>query len=84
MKLKIRLIIMNFLQYAVWGAYLTSMGRYLAGAGMAENIGWFYAMQVQVWQRTLVGFMQCRVWSQSLCPHWQVSWPTVGCPHRRC
>ena len=38
MKLKIRLIIMNFLQYAVWGAYLTSMGRYLAGAGMAAHL----------------------------------------------
>ena len=26
MNIKIRLIIMNFLQFAVWGAYLTSMG----------------------------------------------------------
>ena len=29
MNIKIRLIIMNFLQFAVWGAYLTSMGTYL-------------------------------------------------------
>ena len=36
---------MNFLQFAVWGSYLTSMGTYLAGAGMASNIGLFYAMQ---------------------------------------
>ena len=40
-----RLIVMNFLQFAVWGAYLTSMGRYLGGAGLGEVIGWFYAMQ---------------------------------------
>ena len=36
---------MNFLQFAVWGAYLTSMGRYLGGAGLGDVIGWFYAMQ---------------------------------------
>ena len=27
--LKFRLIVMNFLEFAVWGAYLTSLGRYL-------------------------------------------------------
>ena len=26
MNMKMRLIVMNFLQFAVWGAYLTSMG----------------------------------------------------------
>lgn len=36
---------MNFLQFAVWGAYLTSMGSYLASIGMAPKIGLFYAMQ---------------------------------------
>ncbi len=62
MKLKIRLIIMNFLQFAVWGAYLTSMGRYLAAAGMAENIGWFYAMQgvVSIFMPALVGIVADR------------------------
>ena len=39
MKLKMRLTVMNFLEYAVWGAYLTSMGSYLVKIGMAENIG---------------------------------------------
>ena len=43
MKLKMRLTVMNFLEYAVWGAYLTSMGSYLVKIGMAENIGWFYS-----------------------------------------
>ncbi len=29
MNLKVRLALMNFLEFAVWGAYLTSMGRYV-------------------------------------------------------
>lgn len=45
MALRIRLIIMNFLQFAVWGAYLTSMGSYLASIGQGSNIGVFYSMQ---------------------------------------
>ena len=43
--IKSRLIIMNFLQFAVWGSYLTSMGGYLFATGYGELIGWFYAMQ---------------------------------------
>ena len=45
MNIKIRLIVMNFLQFAVWGAYLTSMGTYLAKVGLGGHIGLFYAMQ---------------------------------------
>src|SRR5690606_28399214 len=45
MSLKIRLIVMNFLQFAVWGAYLTSMSRYLGPAGMGAHIGFFYSVQ---------------------------------------
>lgn len=33
MNLKVRLALMNFLEFAVWGAYLTSMGNYLARPG---------------------------------------------------
>ena len=43
--IKLRLTVMNFLEFAVWGAYLTSMGTYLATHGMATNIGWFYSIQ---------------------------------------
>ncbi len=45
MTLKTRLAIMNFLEFAVWGAYLTCMGNYLGPAGLGEQIAWFYAMQ---------------------------------------
>lgn len=41
MNIKIRLTVMNFLQFAVWGAYLTSMGTYLAGVGLGSHIGIF-------------------------------------------
>jgi nucleoside transporter len=53
---------MNFLQYAVWGAYLTSMGTYLAGVGLAGNIGIFYAMQgiVSLFMPALIGIIADR------------------------
>ncbi len=40
-----RLVLLSFLQYAVWGAYLISMGSYLARVGQASHIGWFYSVQ---------------------------------------
>ncbi len=54
-----RLIILSFLQFAIWGAYLTSMGNYLAKAGLAENIGWFYSMQgiVSIFMPALIGIL---------------------------
>ncbi len=54
---KLRLIVMNFLQYAVWGAYLTSMGRYLGEVDLGGKIGIFYAVQglVSLVMPTLVG-----------------------------
>lgn len=62
MNLKLRLIVLNFLEFAVWGAYLTSMGGYLAQAGMGENIGWFYAMQgiVSIFMPALLGIVADR------------------------
>lgn len=57
-----RLVVMNFLQFAIWGAYLTSMGRYLASVGLAENIGWFYAVQgvVSIFMPGLMGIVADR------------------------
>ena len=43
--ISIRLILLNFLEFAVWGAYLTSLGRYLGGIGMGSQIKWFFSMQ---------------------------------------
>ena len=65
MSLKVRLTIMNFLEFAVWGAYLTSMGSYLAQVGQAENIGWFYSIQgiVSLFMPALVGIIADR-WVQ--------------------
>ena len=59
MNLKVRLIIMNFLEFAVWGAYLTCMGNYLANAGMGAQISWFYAIQgiVSIFMPTLIGIV---------------------------
>ncbi len=59
MNLKIRLIVMNFLEFAVWGAYLTCMGNYLAKSGMAAQISWFYAIQgiVSIFMPTLIGIV---------------------------
>lgn len=55
----LRLIVMNFLQYAVWGAYLTCMGSFLAGAGLASRIGIFFAMQgiVSIFMPALMGIV---------------------------
>ena len=45
MNIKFRLTVLSFLQFAVWGAYLTSMGNYLGSVGLGPKIGLFYAMQ---------------------------------------
>ena len=57
---------MNFLQYAVWGSYLTSMGTYLFNIGLQERIGIFYAVQgiVSLFMPALVGIIADR-WIQA-------------------
>ena len=57
--IRFRLIIMNIIQWAVWGAYLTSMGSYLASVGLATKIGIFYAVQgiVSIFMPTLMGIV---------------------------
>lgn len=58
-----RLVIMSFLQFAIWGAYLTSMGNYLGKAGLADHIGWFYSMQglVSIFMPALIGILADKV-----------------------
>ena len=57
---------MNFLEFAVWGAYLTSMGSYLAGAGFGSIIGWFYSIQgvVSLFMPGIMGIVADR-WIQA-------------------
>lgn len=44
-KIKAQLALMLLLEFAVWGAYLTSLGSYLSRVGLANHIGMFYAVQ---------------------------------------
>ena len=61
-KLKFRLITLVFLEYAVWGAYLISIGRYLAQAGLGSQIKWFFAANgiVSLFMPALVGIIADR------------------------
>ena len=60
--IKTRLIVLSFMQFAIWGAYLTSMGRYLGSAGMGSDIGWFYSVQgiVSIFMPALIGIIADR------------------------
>lgn len=57
--IKTRLIVMNILQWAVWGSYLTSMANYLGNAGLGEHIGLFFALQgiVSIFMPTIMGIV---------------------------
>ena len=57
--MKFRLSLMNFIEFAVWGAYLTCMGNYLGIAGLGDQISWFYAIQgiVSIFMPTLMGII---------------------------
>lgn len=66
MNMKLRLIVMNFLEFAAWGSYLTSMGAYLAKAGLGTDIGNYYALQgvVSIFMPALMGIVADR-WVQA-------------------
>lgn len=60
--LKVRLAVMSFLEFAVWGAYLTSLGNYLGRIGLASDIKWFYAVQgiVSMFMPAIIGIVADR------------------------
>lgn len=62
LQLQGRLVAMNFLQFAAWGAYLTSMGGYLFASGNPDVIGWFYSIQgvVSIFMPALMGIVADR------------------------
>lgn len=66
MNIKIRLALLFFLEFAVWGAYLISMGLYLGKEGLGSNIGWFYSVQgfVSLAMPALVGIVADK-WMQA-------------------
>lgn len=41
--MKARLSILYFLQFGVWGCYLTSLSQFLGSVGLGARIAWFYA-----------------------------------------
>ena len=63
MNIKFRLAVMNFLQFAVWGAYLVCMGNFIVPA-FGENLGkellpWFYIIQgiVSIFMPAIIGIV---------------------------
>lgn len=66
LNLKVRLSILNFIEFAVWGSYLTSLGNFLSHVGLSAEIGWFYAMQgiVSLVMPSLIGIIADR-WIQA-------------------
>ena len=62
LNLKARLATMNFLEFAVWGAYLISMGMFLGSHGLGEYVFWFYTVQglVSIFMPALIGIIADR------------------------
>lgn len=61
--IKAKLSVMNFLEFAVWGAYLTCMGNYLGSVGMGDMIAIFYAVQgiVSIFMPTIMGIVADKI-----------------------
>lgn len=57
--IRTRLAAMSFLEFAVWGSYLISLGNFLANVGLAKDIYWFYTVQgiVSILMPALVGII---------------------------
>lgn len=55
--IKTRLILMNFLQFAIWGSYLTCIGQFLGRVGLGDYISWFYIAQgvVSIFMPAIMG-----------------------------
>lgn len=60
--LKAKLSLMNFLEFAVWGAYLISMGMFLSSNGLGPKVFWFYTVQglVSIFMPALIGIVADR------------------------
>lgn len=60
--IKSRLAALSFLEFAVWGSYLVSLGLYLKSVGLGNDIFWFYTVQglVSLFMPGLVGMLADR------------------------
>ena len=61
-KITIRLTALSFLEFAIWGAYLTSMSIYLFKIGLGDKIGWFFAAQgiASIFMPAIIGIIADR------------------------
>lgn len=41
--MKLRLSVLYFFQFAIWGCYLSTLGQFLGAGGLGKDISWFYA-----------------------------------------
>lgn len=57
--IRTRLAAMSFLEFAVWGSYLISLGNFLSNVGLEKDIYWFYTVQgiVSILMPALVGII---------------------------
>ncbi|MBD5370108.1 MAG: nucleoside permease [Bacteroides sp.] len=57
--IKWKLTAMNFLEFAIWGSYLTCIGNYLGSNGLGREISWFYAIQgfVSIFMPAIMGMV---------------------------
>lgn len=60
--IKARLVVMNFLEFAIWGTYLISMGMFLGSHGLGDYVFWFYTVQglVSIIMPALIGIVADR------------------------
>ena len=60
--IKTRLSILSFLEFAVWGSYLVSLGIYLGSVGLGAQTFWFYTVQglVSLFMPALIGIIADR------------------------
>lgn len=60
--LKAKLSLLSFLEFAIWGMYLISMGMFLGSNGLGDKVFWFYTVQglVSIFMPALVGIVADR------------------------
>lgn len=60
--IKTRLSVLNFLEFAVWGSYLVSLGIFLNNEGLGAQTFWFYTAQglVSLFMPALIGIVADR------------------------